>query len=219
MAIDKRPVPNVKEQFFLSDKDCDERLYVYLLLKSKRNDKNSETHRFMSKKSYEEIAADLGMSRQTVGKHMKTLINKGYVIKETKYYKVPKADYYSLIPTDTLDFLLNYIENKERIIKLYIVLFDYYNLKKSFIMKDLHEALGYAMPNNKPISKNSTHIRTLMMLLSEAGLVKYEIKTRTNSKNAEIDEYIITSLKNKIDDKYKESYRRLRASKELEEPH
>ena len=54
-------------------------------------------------------------------------------------------------------------------------------------MLDLHRELGYKLVDNKPASKNSAHIRTLLMLLSEAGLVKYKIVEGRNEKGAPID--------------------------------
>ena len=45
----KRPVPGYREGFFLSSKNCNERIYIYLLLKSKRRTDGSETHRYVEK--------------------------------------------------------------------------------------------------------------------------------------------------------------------------
>lgn len=203
----KRPIPNTEEKMFLRSKNCNERIYVYLLLRSKRRPDGSEHHRYLEKISNIKIAEDLGINRNTVGTRMKELIQLGYVTVEGKYYLVPKTDYYSLIPVDTLDFLLNYIEGKEKLIKLYVVLFDYFNLHKSFTMVDLHRELGYKIGSgNKPDSHNSKHIRTLLMLLSEAGLVKYTIAEGRNTKGAPIDKYTITLVRSQIDEKYKTSY-------------
>src|SRR5574344_2155400 len=181
---DERAMPNTTEGWFLKDKNCNERIYTYLLLKSKFNPNGRETHRYLEKISNIKIAEDLGLNRSTVGTRMKDLINRGYVIKEGKYYLVPKPDYYTLIPKDTLDFLLNYIEKKDKLIKLYIVLFDYWNRRKSFSMMDLHTELGYSMPGGKPASKNSAYIRELMLLLSGAKLIDYKIVEGRNSKGA-----------------------------------
>ena len=48
------------------------------------------------------------------------------------------------------------------------------------------------------------------MILSEAGLVKYVIKEGRNEKGAPIDKYVILMMRSHIDDKYKESYMRLK---------
>ena len=213
----KRPVPNTEEGFFLKSRNCNERIYVYLLLKSKRRPDGSENHRYVEKMSNQKIAEDLGISRNTVGTRIKDLISLGYIIVEGKYYLVPKTDYYALIPEATLDFLLNYVEGKEKLIKLYIVLFDYYNSKRTFTILNLHQELGYQTPNNKPSSKNSAHIRTLLMLLSEAGLVKYVIKAGRNIHGAPVDVYQIQLMRSNIDNKYKESYMRLKTTGEVTE--
>lgn len=135
---------------------------------------------------------------------------------EGKYYLVPKTDYYSLIPETTLNFLLHYVKGGEKIIKLFIVLFDYFNLEKTFSMIDLHYELGYNLSKDgKPISKNSIQIRTMMMILSEAGLVKYTIKEGRNQKGAPIDLYYITCIRSNVSDEYCKSYERLKKSGEI----
>ena len=213
----KRPVPNTEERIFLRSQNCNERIYVYLLLKSKRRPDGSENHRYLEKIPNKKIAEDLGISRNTVGKRMQDLISLNYIIKEGKYYLVPKTDYYTLIQPETLDFLLNYLEYKKEIIKLYIILLDYFNLKKTFTMVDLHIALGYSLQDGKPSSVNSKYIRTLLMLLSEAGLIKYEIREGRNSKGAPCDQYCLLLVRSKIDDKYIDSYQRLKKSGEITE--
>ena len=47
--MDKRPVPNTVECFFLKESKLSDRLYVYLLLKSKHNPNGRETHRYVEK--------------------------------------------------------------------------------------------------------------------------------------------------------------------------
>ena len=146
------------------------------------------------------------MNRNTVGKYLNEFINRGYVIKEGRYYLVPKTDYYTLIPTDTLKFLLNYVTCTDKIIKLYIALFDLYNQRRSFTMLDLHRILGYNCPNNKPHSKNTAHIRECMMILSEAGLIKYSICDGRNDKGAIIDIYEVTAMRSHVSEMYMKSY-------------
>lgn len=212
-----RPVPNTQEGFFLSNKNCNERIYIYLLLRSKRRPDGSENHRYVEKMTNLKIAEDLGISRNTVGARLKDLKLYGYVVQSGNYYLVPKTDYYSLIPENTLNFLLNYIEGKEKLIKLYIVLFDFFNSNKTFSMVDLHKALGYKLTDGKPSSKNSAYIRTLLMLLSEAGLVKYKIMEGRNAKGAPIDKYQILLIRSKVDKQYEESYQRLKETGEVTE--
>lgn len=178
--------------------------------------RHNETHRYVEKMSNEQIAKDLGISRNTVSARMKDLIALRYVIKEGRYYLVPKTDYYTLIPVQTLDFLLNYIENREKIIKLYIVLYDYFILNKPFTMQDLHEKLGYNLVNGKPNSRNSAQIRTCLMILSEAGLIDYEISEGRNAKGAATSAYKITMIRSNIDDKYKMAYKMLKEAGEVQ---
>ena len=208
----KRPVPSTKEGIFLRSKNCNERIYVYLLLRSKRRPDGTESHRYVERMTNQQIAKDLGISRNTVGARLKDLIDLGYVTVEGKYYLVPKTDYYTLVPEETLDFLLNYVENKDKIIKLYIILYEYFNNGTSFSMIDLHRELGYNLSKDgKPITNNSKHIRTLLMILSEAGLVKYSIYEGRNSKGAAIDKYRIIMMRAKVANMYRESYLRLKA--------
>ena len=68
---DERAMPNTVEGWFLKDKNCNERIYTYLLLKSKFNPNGRETHRYLEKISNLKIAEDLGISRNTVGTRMK----------------------------------------------------------------------------------------------------------------------------------------------------
>ena len=69
----ERPVPNTTEGIFLKDNNCNERIYTYLLLKSKFNPNGRETHRYLEKISNIKIAEDLGLNRNTVGTRIKDL--------------------------------------------------------------------------------------------------------------------------------------------------
>lgn len=207
--IDKRPFPNTTEKYFLQDKNCNDRIYAYLLLQSKFNPNGRETHRYVEKMSNLQIAADLKLNKNTVGTRMKDLKSRGYVIQEGKYYLVPKPDYYTLIPKDTLDFLLYYLGDQDKIIKLYIVMWDYWVKQKSFTILDLHRELGYTLRDNKPQTRNSIHIRELLTLLRGASLVDYEIVSGRNDKGAPIDVYRIKWVRSNLPDMFKESYKRL----------
>ena len=197
------PIPNTEEGFFLKSKNCNERIYVYLLLKSKRHSNSKETYRYVEKMTQQKIANDLGINRNTVSTRLKDLVKYGYIIPDGKYYRIPKTDHYTLIPEMVLHFLLNHVKGDEKLIKLYIVLFDYFNTEKSFSIVDLHKELGYALSKDgKPISKNSDYIRTLLTILSEAGLVKYDIRGGRNEKGAFIDIYTILSMYSNINEEY-----------------
>lgn len=210
MKEDKRPFPNTQEIFFLKDKNCNDRIYAYLLLQSKFNPNGRETHRYVEKMSNLKIAEDLSISRNTVGVRMKDLIRRGYVIKEGRYYLVPKPDYYTLIPKNTLDFLLYYFNQKEQLIKLYIVLWDYWICEKRFIITDLHRELGYKLEaDGAPQTRNSTQIRELLAILRGASLVDFEILEGRNEKGAPIDVYKILSVRSNLPTFYRESYKRL----------
>jgi hypothetical protein len=103
------------------------------------------------------------------------------------------------LPKDTLDFLLYYIGDKDKLIKLYVVLFDYWNKRKSFIMSDLHKELGYKLDKNgAPYTKNSNYIRELLLILSGAELVDYKIVSGRNDKGAPIDIYIINLVRSNL---------------------
>ena len=53
------------------------------------------------------------------------------------------------------------------------------------------------------------------MILSEAGLVKYNITEGRNSKGAPVDVYTIIMMRSHIDEKYRDSYRRLKENGEV----
>lgn len=202
---EKRAFPNTQEREFLRNNNCSDRIYTYLLLQSKWNP--SETHRYVEKMTNIEIAEKLGISRNTVGKRINDLKAKGYIIQEGKYYKVPKIDYYTLIPKSTLDFLLHYITPQDKIIKLYVMLWDFWVCKKTFSIVDLHTVLGYKLDKNgKPYSKNSAHIRELLLILQGASLVNYTIIHGRNTKGAPIEMYRINWVRSQIPDMFKQSY-------------
>ena len=151
----------------------------------------------------------LNISRNTVGTRMKDLKNRGYIRQEGKYYLVPKPDYYTLIPKDTLDFLLYYFSGHEKLIKLYVIMWDYWICQKTFLMIDLHKALGYSLKDGKPQSRNSAHIRELLTLLRGASLIDFEIVSGRNEKGAPIDLYKIKWVRSELPNMFKESYKRL----------
>jgi DNA-binding Lrp family transcriptional regulator len=158
----------------------------------------------------------LKLTENTVGKRIKDLKERGYIVQEGKYYLVPKTDYYTLLPKDTLDFLLCYLQDKDKLIKLYVVLYDYWNKRKSFTISELHMELGYKMDKNgKPQSRNSAYIRELLIILKGAELIDYEIKSGRNDKGAPIDIYHINFVRSNLPDFYRESYKRLVESGEI----
>lgn len=71
-------------------------------------------------------------------------------------------------------------------------MWDKWVCNKTFTISDLHRDLGYSLKNNKPISKNSTHIRGLLTLLRGASLVDYMIVEGRNSHGVPIDLYKIS---------------------------
>lgn len=207
--MDKRAFPNTQEGYFLKENNCNDRIYAYLLLQSKFNPNGKETHRYVEKMSNIAISDALGISRNTVGVRIKDLKSRGYIIQEGKYYLVPKPDFYALIPKETLDFLLYYFSGRDKLIKLYVILWDYWICHKTFMMSDLHRELGYKMTDGKPQSRNSAHIRELLALLQGAHLIDFTIVEGRNDKGAPIDLYKIKNVRSNLPDFYKDSYRRL----------
>ena len=88
-------------------------------------------------------------------------------------------------------------------------MWDYWVKQKSFTILDLHRELGYTLRDNKPQTRNSTHIRELLTLLRGASLVDYEIVSGRNDKGAPIDVYRIKWVRSNLPDMFKESYKRL----------
>lgn len=201
---DKVNVETKSTLSFNLPKNINDRFYCYIYL-------NQSQHLSISK-----ISTDLNISRNTASKYMKDLLSSNYLIKDINGYKVTNSNYFNLISKDILKELIKL--NKDKIIKLYIILYEYFNNGTTFSMIDLHKELGYNLSKDgKPISNNSKHIRTLLMILGEAGLVKYKIYEGRNDKGAPIDRYKIIMMRSKIDDMYRDSYLRLKAGEEPSE--
>ena len=92
-----------------------------------------------------QIAEALHLNNHTVGTRINDLKNREYIIQERKYYLVPKPDYYTLIPQNTLNFLLCYMGDQDKIIKLYVVMWDKWVCNRAFTISDLHRDLGYSL--------------------------------------------------------------------------
>lgn len=224
MDISERPMPNSKatnqdtyEHFMGHHKVQNlERVYTYLLLKSFRNPDGKEKHRYVKRMTNQEIAKDLGISRNTVGPKITQLIDLGFIQKTKEYYLVPKPDYFELIRVDTLDFLLHYFGAQDKIINLYILMWEYWNAKKSFLISELHKPLGYKLTKDgKPQSRNSAHIRMLLALLKACGLIDFKIVPGRNKQGAAVDKYKVTFISTKPNKEYLESYQRLKNTGEV----
>ena len=88
-------------------------------------------------------------------------------------------------------------------------MWDYWICQKTFLMIDLHKALGYSLKDGKPQSRNSAHIRELLTLLRGASLIDFEIVSGRNEKGAPIDLYKIKWVRSELPNMFKESYKRL----------
>lgn len=99
---------NKDQLTFLSDKKVNAELYAFFQSLSMPRDKET----YVSKTdlpTQTEICKKIGVkSPKTYRTHLKYLIDQGYIIdNETEYYLPKKEDIYLLIPLETLQFLLD----------------------------------------------------------------------------------------------------------------
>lgn len=131
---------------FLNDSKVDSELYAYLQSISVLDSDTQEIRVYKNKMQKQAVIAEqvLGCnSRNTVGNHLRYLIDNGYLIKKDTYYVLPlKEEIYFKIPQDTLTFLLHTV--KEQVIKTYIYLGQRFKYKPNYVftIKEVCEHTG-----------------------------------------------------------------------------
>lgn len=159
---------SLEHKTFLNDKKVDAELYAYLQAMSypidgetmvKKTDLPSQTEigqQFLNKKC-----------RNTVGSHLKYLIDNGYITNTSDYYIINKIDdNFFKIPLDLLQYLIYAV--KENVLKTYIYLGQRWKWKGSnfvFTNKDIAEHVGIDYNNN------SKAVRIYLDVLERLGLI------------------------------------------------
>lgn len=160
---------------FLNDPKINAELYAYLLsISSGMKDANGRGITYIRKVDFPtatKLGEKIHKCRQTVSKHLKYLIEKGYLIaQEDQYIILNPEDYYFKIPLDTLQYLLDTV--KEEVVKVYIYLGVRYGTKPGeylFTNKELCDHLGLNYQNN------SGRITNILDALNKFGLINFSI--------------------------------------------
>lgn len=167
----------MKELTFLNNKNIDGRLYGYLQSKSMpikvANYYETRVDKFQLGTQADFCEAIQIKSPKTLRKHLKILIDTGYLRDEQGYYVlVEKENIYFKIPLQTLRFIQNTI--KEDVIKIYIYLGQRYqyaateNKKYSFSIREIIEHLGLSVND-----KNRSFVKDGLDALMNNGLIKF----------------------------------------------
>lgn len=181
---------------FMKNKKIFDLLYVKLQVESSW--KQGETHRYIKKSDIVKTAwaSDLKITRPTLDTKFKNLKEKGYITEYkaedgTEYYKLPQKDcYYSLIPTETLTFMLDF--TNEDAIKTYCLLENLwrsYGKEGYFTKINLLTSIGYS-PSAKTKTRMYEKINNILLGLEKLGLIKYEEKYETVNGSTIAKQYI-----------------------------
>lgn len=136
----------MKNRTFLNDPKIDAELYAYLQSISEIDPESQEVRVYKKNMQKQSIIATQILkcsSRNTVGNHLRYLIDHGYLIKKEDYYVLPMAEQiYFRIPQDTLIFLLHTM--KVQVIKVYIYLGQRFKYKPGYVftIKEVCEHTG-----------------------------------------------------------------------------
>lgn len=190
----KRRIPTGED--FMKDKKIFDLLYVKLQIESSWTE--GETHRYIAKNDINRTVwgSDLKITAPTLRARFKTLIQKGY-IEEYKsadgkeYYRLPQKDcFYSLIPRETLTFLLN--TTNEDVIKVYCLLENLYRTYEGsayFTKINLLTSIGYS-PSSRNNQRMYQKINHILLALEKFGLIEYEEKYETLNGSTIAKQYI-----------------------------
>lgn len=174
----------INKTTFLNDKKLNGELYAILQTASTYRviDKKWNVYEtFVSKKNMPtqvEMCKRLGIkSPKTLRKHLEYLKEKHYIIpgdKDIAYYLPEIEDVYSLLPVETVNYLVD--SCKPHVIKTYIYLGQRYMLglklgrPYEFTIKQLGDHLGLSLQNH---SRNYEIINNALLLLKNSGLIDY----------------------------------------------
>ena len=170
-----RQVPKIKE--VLSEKYYSDILYCHLQVISERNE--DKVSRDVSKKdiNFSKLAEELGMTRQTISKKFKKLIELGLLVEEGDKYNlvVLETNQVFFVPQETLRKMVSCFN--ERTISIYVYLANRYYANQDkgfdFNITGLKELTGLGTKTNN----NNYIITDILEFLQKLGLIKYGKKT------------------------------------------
>ena len=200
-----RQIP--KHDNYISNKNYNDRIYGYLQEQSCMDWKDGMisrqgNYRYILKKdiSYIKIAEDLGMSRQTVSKYFKKMLQGTQENRKANFPPLirEKGDRYELlyienrgamlIPLPTLRILVSIFN--DRVISAYAYLYNrwYANRGKGFqfTYEQLKKAIGVGYNS----SSNNDRIQLILHALNAVGLIKWKQIVRDKGSGHNTDNYI-----------------------------
>lgn len=173
-----RQIPKTKE--YCANKDYYDILYGYLQEQSQweRNQYNNRRYVEKSIINYSQLGKKLGLSRQTVSRKFKKLIELGLVKDEQgdKYYLTPlSSDIASLIPNPTLKLITDTLNEYSISVYVYLLVRYIANGEEYFIFKlsDIKKHIGICATTRS----NDDIITNILFVLQKIGLIKYHLTT------------------------------------------
>lgn len=172
--------PKLDIQTFLNDPKINAELYGYLLVLSKgAKTQDGKGITYIDDKEFpsaSNLSKKLGKCRQTISKHLEYLKERQYLQRDEINHQWiilnPEKFYYN-IPTDTLAYLLDTVQNN--VLKVYVYLGNRYDCScissssYTFTNKELCEHLGLQYRNNYD------KIKHIIDALEKYGLIQYSI--------------------------------------------
>ncbi|MEG0775770.1 helix-turn-helix domain-containing protein [Clostridium sp.] len=158
-------------------------IYGKLQAVSKINEKK-ERYSFSTDFNLKDLAAKLQVSDRTISRHLKSLEAAGFIIKGKELHQEGKMkscfylpynvnERYKLIPTTTLEFLLDVA--KPKVIKAYLYFLDKYSwkekTKETYVFTNEEVMIGIGLKIND--SKNYQQMRNILISLENHGLISY----------------------------------------------
>lgn len=187
--VNSRQMP--KERTYMADTRFSDRVYAWLQVHSEKEGDVRWVHK--SEASFETIASELKLSRQTVSKRMKALMEMGLVIynKQLKRYELIllENDIAMLIEKNTLREMMSAMNDNT--INIYVYLLNRYLINEEkpfdFTLEQVKMAIGLKL------SKNNNYIITdILNVLQRQGGLEYDIQTRYDEDNYRTHYRILT---------------------------
>lgn len=173
-----RQIPKTKE--YCANKDYYDILYGYLQEQSQWEKNQYNNRRYVEKSiiNYSQLGKKLGLSRQTVSRKFKKLIELGLVKDEQgdKYYLTPlSSDIASLIPNPTLKLITDTLNEYSISVYVYLLVRYIANGEEYFIFKlsDIKKHIGICATTRS----NDDIITNILFVLQKIGLIKYHLTT------------------------------------------
>ena len=173
-----RQIPKTKE--YCANKGYYDILYGYLQEQSQWEKNQYNNRRYVEKSiiNYSQLGRKLGLSRQTVSKKFKNLIDLGLIKDEQgdKYYLTPlSSDIASLIPNPTLKLITDTLNEYSISVYVYLLVRYIANGEEYFIFKlsDIKKHIGICATTRS----NDDVIVNILFVLQKIGLIKYHLTT------------------------------------------